>query len=389
MECLANHYRYAGDRAWLRRVAPHLVAACDFVIRERQATQQMETNGEPAVAWGLLPPGHLEDNPEWRHWFAVNAHAYAGLLAIGQVLAEIEHPQADRLLAEAAAYRADIRRAAQRSMELAPVERLSDGTCVPHIPTRTGIRGREWGWFREAAYGALHLMECGVLDPWEPAVTWLLQDLEDNLFVSREWGRPVDRERFWFSHGGVAIQANLMDLGIDYLRRGQVEHGLRALFNNFGASLYPDVRVFTEHPVVELGHGVGPFYKPSDEAKSLVWLRAFLLLEEGDTLHLAPGVPRAWLAPGQHFGVQSMASRFGPVSYRVESGADTATVRIHLPAPRSLKEVVLHLRRPDGRAIRAVTVNGVAHAGFDAVQETITVTEPVDSVDIQAAFVSA
>ena len=96
-------------------------------------------------------------------------------------------------------------------------------------------------------------------------------------------------------------------------------HALRALFNNFGASLYPDVRAFTEHPVVELGHGVGPFYKPSDEAKSLVWLRAFLLHEEGETLHLALGAPRAWFVPGQSFGVRRMASFFGPVSYRVVS----------------------------------------------------------------------
>jgi len=52
----------------------------------------------------------------------------------------------------------------------------------------------------------------------------------------------------------------------------QIEHGLRALFNNLGASLWPDVLIFTEHPVVELGHGVGPFYETPDEAKVLGFL---------------------------------------------------------------------------------------------------------------------
>ena len=239
MECLADHYRLTGDRQWLERVTPNLIAACDFVIRERQGTKQVESDGKPVAEWGLLPAGHLEDNPEWRHWFAVNAHAYEGMHAIAHVLAEIDHPEAERLIREADAYRQDIRQAAGRAMVESPVVQLLDGTYIPHMPPHTSVRGREPGWFREAAYGALHLLEGDVFDPCEEEMTWVLKDLEDNLFVSREWGRPVDLERYWFSHGGVTIQANLMDLAIDYLRRGEVEHGLRALFNNFGASLYP------------------------------------------------------------------------------------------------------------------------------------------------------
>jgi hypothetical protein len=394
MECLANHYRYTGDRAWLGRVTPNLIAACEFVIRERQGTKETGPDGDLVPEWGLLPAGHLEDNPEWRHWFAVNAHAYTGMNAIAEVLAEVGHPEAERLAREAAAYREDIRNAARRAMIEAPVVRLLDGTYVPHVPTRAGLRGREWGWFREAAYGALHLMECGVFEPDEPEVTWLLKDLEDNLFVSREWGRPVDLERYWFSHGGITIQPNLMDLAIDYLRRGQVEHGLRALFNNFGTSLYPEVRAFTEHPVVELGHGVGPFYKTPDEAKSLVWLRAFLLREEGPALHVAPGAPRAWLAPGQAFGIQRMASFFGPVTYRVEAGAAEVNVRlvlwpgtgVELAARRLPQELVVHLRRPDRQPIKAVTVNGQAHSDFDAAAETVRVRPAGENVVIWVRY---
>jgi hypothetical protein len=384
MQTLAEHYRYTGDQAWLERATPNLIAACEFVIRERRATQINGLDGEPVVQWGLLPAGHLEDNPEWRYWFAVNAHAYAPLAAIAGVLAEVEHPEAERLLAEAATYREDIRRAARRAMVRAPVVRLLDGTYVPHVPTRARIRGREWGWFREAAYGALHLLEGGVFDPDEIEMTWVLKDLEDNLFVSRDWGRPVDLERYWFSHGGVTIQPNLQDLGIDYLRRGQIQHALRALFNNFGASLYPDVRAFTEHPVVELGHGVGPFYKVSDESKALVWLRAFLLHEEGETLHLAMGAPRAWFEPGKSFGVRGMASFFGPVSYRVESDASRVTVHVELDERRAPQELMVHLRLSEGRAIQGVTVNGRAHAGVHG--EAVHVSSPAPQLKFQAVY---
>jgi len=332
-----------------------------------------------------MPAGHLEDNKEWRHWFAVNAHAYNGMKGIAEVLGEIDHPEAGRLAQDSESFRQDIRRAALRAMVESPVVRLLDGTYVPHIPTRTGLRGREWGWFREAAYGAAHLLEANVFDPNEEEMTWVIKDLEDNLFVSREWGRPVDLEKWWFSQGGVAIQANLMDTAIDYLRRGEIEHGLRALFNNFGASLYADVRCFTEHPVVELGHGVGPFYKSSDEAKALTWLRAFLLHEEGSTLHIAMGAPRAWFAPGQSFAVQSMASFFGPVSYRIVSRGAEITARLELSDGREPEDLVVHLRHPERKSIQQVTVNGAKHAEFDA-SGAVRIVSPCGKLVIQAEY---
>jgi hypothetical protein len=386
MECLAHHYRYSGDRAWLERVTPQLIAACDFVIRERESTKSYDTAGQPRPEWGLMPAGHLEDNPEWRYWFAVNAHAYSGLKAVAEVLGEVGHPEAERLRQAAEAYRTDIRAAARRAMIEAPVVRLLDGSYIPHIPTRAMLRGREWGWFREAAYGALHLLEGDVFEPNEPEMTWVLKDLEDNLFGSREWGRPVDLERYWFSHGGVTIQPSLTDLAIDYLRRGQPKHALRALFNHFAASLYADVNVFTEHPVIELGHGIGPFYKPSDEAKFLVWLRAFLLREEGESLHLAMGVPKAWFAPGQSFTVTEMASFFGPVTYRVQSSSAQVIVEVKTPERRPPQELVVHVRRSEGQTIQEVMVNGIKHTDFDAERELVRIVAPIGQLLIQTIY---
>ena len=386
MECLIDHYQYTGDKEWLARIAPNLVAGCDMVTREREATKCLDEDGDRVPEYGLMPAGHLEDNPEWRYWFSVNAHACNGMRRAAEVLSEIDHPEANRLAADAAAYREDIRAAARRAMTESPVVRLFDGTSVPHIPTRAGLRGRALGWIREAAYGAIHLLEANVFDRWEEEMTWVLKDLEDNLFVSRQYGRPVDLERFWFSHGGITIQANLTDQAINYLRRGEIVHGLRALFNNFAASLYPDVRVFTEHPVIELGHGVGPFYKTSDEAKALVWLRAFLMREEGSVLHLGRGTPRAWFAPGQSFGLQRMASFFGPVTYTAASEAAGTTWEVELDGERKPQELVLHTRRPDGATVEAVTVNGMPHASYDVEAETVTIADPVAKLAARIQF---
>jgi hypothetical protein len=233
----------------------------------------------------------------------------------------------------------------------------------------------------------LHLLEGNVFDPDEQEMTLVLKDLEDNLFVSREWGRPVDMERHWFSHGGVTIQPNLMDLGIDYLRRGQVKHALRALFNNYGTLLYRDVPVFTEHPVIELGHGVGPFYKSSDESKALVWLRAFLIWEQGTVLHLAKGAPRAWFAPGQTFGVRAMATYFGPVTYQVCSDGDSVTAEIQVPERRPPEMLILHLRHPEKQPIQAVTLNGEPYAEWDPRAQTVRIAAPAGMLAVRARYV--
>jgi hypothetical protein len=129
---------------------------------------------------------------------------------------------------------------------------------------------------------------------------------------------------------------------------------------------------------------VGPFYKVSDESKSLVWLRAFLLHEGGDALHLAMGAPRAWFEPGQSFGVREMASFFGPVTYRIESEASQIAVRVELDERRGPRELVVHLRRPDEQPIQGVTVNGRVHAGVQG--ETVHVSSPAPQLEIRAVY---
>lgn len=378
LEGILFHYRITGDQDWLHRVAPNIVAACDFIIRERAATANRD-----ARTRGLLPPGHLEDNPEWRYWFAVNAHAYGGMKMAADALAEINHPQADRLREAAQAYRADILAAVREARVASPVVRLLNGVAVPHVPARAELRGREFGWIREVAYGAIHLWDGGLFDDDAPEVTWILQDLEDNGFVNREYGFGINVDDDWFSLGGVTSQPNLMSIDLTYLRRDQVKHAVRNFYNNLVYGLYRDMRVLTEW-MSEPGLGAGPFYKPSDEARVITWLRHHLVTEQppdstcGDlgqwTLWLNKGAPRAWHADGESFGVTDMPTFFGPVSFSVTSrlaaqGELRAQVRLNLR--RLPREIKLRLRHPAGRPIQRATINGEP-APFDAALECVS-----------------
>ena len=115
---LAEHYRYTRDRAWLERVAPALIKACDWVTRERRRTMTALPDGKRPVDCGFLPAGSLEDVHDYWHWLSTNAYASWGFTAIAEVLSEIKHPEAARLVADAHAFRQDLMRGFNASRAL-------------------------------------------------------------------------------------------------------------------------------------------------------------------------------------------------------------------------------------------------------------------------------
>jgi hypothetical protein len=371
---LCEHYFLTRDRRWANGVAPNLVAACDMVTREREYTKKLTPQGEKAPEYGLIPPGHLEDNPEWLYWYAVNAYCYRGMAAAAEVLRELGQNDAGRIAADAADYREDLRRSMRLHMEHSPVTALADGRFVPFTPTRAGLLTRDLGWMRNSLYGPIHTIECGVLDASEDQATWILKDSEDNVFVHKYRGRQVDLERYWFSQGGNTIQSGLLPMAMVYIKRDQPEHAVRCLMNSFAQNIYRDVRCFTEHPVEAFGLGVGPFYKTPDESCWVNWLRHCLVSETGDdSLRIGPAIPRTWMQDGQAVRAEGMATYFGPVSFGIESNADSGEIVATVTPPKRNppKKLEIRLRHPEKKPFRSVTVNGEPCRRVDRKRETI------------------
>ncbi len=366
---LAEHYKITRDKKWAEKIAPNLIAACDFVTRERKATMNTDTQGNKVWEYGLLPPGHLEDPPEFHYWYAVNAYAARGMIETAKVLKEIKHPDAERIERDAKAFMDDLRQAARESMTRAPVVRLRDGTSVPFQPTRCLLRGRDWGWIRDALYGPIHLIDCGVYESNSDEATWILKDAEDNVFISPLYGRRIDNfEKYWFSQGGITIQSNLLPNPLVYLKRGQPEHAIRAFYNSMAANLYPDVRTFCEHPVEGYGHGAGPFFKSPDESAFVTWLRHMLLMEDGDTLKITPGAPRKWFEAGKKINCEKMPSYFGTLSFSIISKANAIEATILPPKHNPPENLEVYLRHPLKKPIRSVIVNGKSYKNFDPIK---------------------
>ena len=405
---LGEHYFFTRDKAWLRHNAPSMMRAADWIIQQRKLTQIL-VGGTKVPEYGLLPPGNLEDNRDWGHWFAVNAFASAGMTRLAQALSDIGAPGARHYTEEAADYRKDLRTAILRAARTAPVVRLRNNTYVPFVPTRPYERLPYFGPVRvayytrypekilplyrlsstrELLYGAMVPLKLNIFRASEPAANWILNDWEDNQTLSEPWGINVHgwaSDKDWFSRGGMAFQANLINPVLVYLRRNEIPAAIRNLYNDFVACYYPGANAFTEE-YHEWVHASGPFYKIPDEAQFVHRLRNLLVLERGDTLWLLEGIPRRWLTPGNQIELDQAPTYFGPVSYRIRSGESSVTGQIELPSRNPCHAAWLVVRYPENKPIRAVEIDGKPWRDFDATAERIRLPLKTGTMRIAVRF---
>jgi len=402
---LAGHYLYTRDKQWLEQNAASMKRAADWVIDQRKLTEATDS-GEKVLEYGLLPAGHLEDNRDWGHWFAVNAFAAAGITQIAVAFADAGLPEAEQYTREAAAYMQDLRTAVIRASQRSPVVRLRDNTYVAWVPPVPYQRFRLFGPLRvayytrypqkakplfrlaadrEVLYGPMILLSMDIFHANEPLADWVLNDWEDNVTLSSPLGLNVHGwvdDKYWFSQGGMVFQANLQNPVLAYLRRNEVSAAIRNLYNNFVACSYPDVNAFTEeyHQWI---HGSGPFYKIPDEARFVNRVRDTLVREDGETLWLLAGIPRRWLAPGRKIQLNDVATYFGPTSLETTASESAVSARIQLPTRNAPKTAWLVVRAPGGRRIKSVEVDGQRWSDFDAAGERIRL--PLKSGTMQVA----
>jgi hypothetical protein len=380
---MAEHWKYTRDREWMERAAPKLIKGIDWVTRERQATMKANPDGSRPIEYGFLPSGSLEDVTDYWYWMVTNVCTVWGCDALSAALADYGHPEAQRLVRDAKAYHDDVMRAVQESRVRAPVVKLRDGTYVPKFTSELYARGRTHGWLRETLEGAIHLLITEMIPPDAPEARWIIDDYEDNLYISKDYGYDIPNfDAFWFSRGGFSMQANLLGGPLPFLYRDDVKHFVRAYFNSFVSAFYPDIRMCNEHSLPELGYPAGDHFKSSDEAQSTYWLRLMFVNERGRDLYLGQAIPRYWLADGKQVSIERAASHFGPVSLKIESSAAKGEIKATVTPPERNRpqKIYVRLRHPEGKPVQSVSVNGRPYEQFDAKKEWVVLPGDVAGV---------
>lgn len=143
------------------------------------------------------------------------------------------------------------------------------------------------------------------------------------------------------------------------LRLGRIEEYILFLY----AHRYHDHTrgSWTAGEVSGITGGGAIFCIPAQQTIPLL-VRWMLVFEDSDKdqLHLGRAIPREWIATGKAIAMEQAPTRYGRVSYKLESrGGDMLVATVTLPASGKLpKEMHVSFRAPEGKKLASVLVNG-------------------------------
>jgi len=368
---MCDHYRLSGDRAWLDRKLPNILAGVDWILRERQHTKVLDENGKRPPHWGLLPPGGTGDGAPNCYGFAGDAGAYKSLDAAACVLEEIGHPRASEVRAAVVDYRQCILKGVDYAVRNTPRYVLQSGESIPFIANdvynvwkiNTGIEDPNVNfhvWWLDV--GPLYLIDQGVLDPDSKLAGYLLQAAEDRWMK----GNVSNCEPFYMPQRGV------------YYGRDDVDGYLEMFYTLLAEGMDRQTYVMSEGH-----HGVQNFVFSDGEWSRTV--RQMLVEETGRALSLAAMTPRAWLQDGKRIAIDNVRTYFGAMSLSIESNVSQGRIAARVTPPDRVRVPMrLRLRHPQALPIRSVTVNGRPHADFSG--EWINLPAGPRRVEVVASY---
>ncbi len=385
---LCEHYLMTRDDDWFGSVAESVIAGADWVFRQRRNTM---TDLPHSRGWerGFLPAGSLEDVTDFYYWLSTNALTWRAVDTAAQAMEAYKHPEASRVRTEADAYRLDLIKGFETSRQYAPVVRLRDGRWVPHYPSRLYRRGREMGWIREVLEGSVYLLISGLYDPKGKAAQWILDDFQDNRYMSPPYGYLVPEfDLEWFDRGGISIQPNLLAGLLPYLDRDEPEIYLWMFYNAWAACYRPEINAMCEHPMPVLGYSNQAHFKTSDEANAVSWLRYTMIYAAADTIHFGRAVPRAWFAQNEAFGVENAVTRFGTVGVRFAPNPEKRIVNamVHAGLTDAPGKMLLRFRLPENAELKKAHVNGQPRPIADAVRGDVDITGMTGEIEVRVEY---
>ena len=348
----AEHFRMTRDLNWLARVAPALKQCCDFLLEWRDDNKREEFRA--TGSYGLLN-GKVADPDDFYHTYFLNAGTLLGLAGMADVLREVDPEYAARLAAEVEAYKEDLRTSLEDARRRSPVAPLADGTWTPILPpwseyTGSVARYADGGeWFshgsfvcRDTLIGVLAFALSDLYAPDSPMMTTMLKANQ----------HPATLENAALS------QPYYSRHDIAHLRRGEVKLFLKTFYNQFAALQDRQTYTFWEHYYHLSQH------KTHEEAWFLQQCRWMLAWEEGGTLELFRGLPRAYLENGKRVAVRGLVTHWGKLDAELVSTGDAieATVQVERTPGR------IALRVPHSGGKKAVRVTS---GDYDREAETV------------------
>jgi hypothetical protein len=405
---MADRYFLTGDKQWFQRHRARMQAAADWIIRQRTSYMKHVPNRQDLLVAGMMPPQMSGDyalpSCDWRWYYPLDVLDLQGLQRFADAVAELDAKAGRKYHDEAAAFRKDLRRVADRQAILSPVRLGRDGQYHSYIPfaayTRGAMLALESGSLNRPqgdtiVAGLLLAAPFAVLDANDARMVGTL-DVMEELGTSPSVVRALEETRkkkgfstddawFWNFYAGFpkpAYNANM------YLLQDDVPNFLRFWMNSYAALVGSNGKMWELnrlHPgdydeCTAFDHGTAGWF--------LEQFRNLLMMEDGQSLWIARATPRAWLEQGKKITVKNAPTYFGPLAYEIVSDVDHGkiTATIEIPSRDPPQSVLVRLRHPKTSPIKSVTVDGKAWSDFDAAKEVVRLHDVHGSVRVEALY---
>lgn len=357
---IGEHYRLTHNEEWLEKIKDKIFKACKFIIKWRRENLRKELRGN---GYGMMP-GKVADPKDDERIFMLNGYMYLGLSRMAEIFEQSDPDQAKLFRQEADELKKDIRFAFFESLAKGPLIPLADGSwcptsapwVAPHGPKCLFSDDGDLCWshgamtVRDDILGPMHLVFQEVLAPEEQATTFLL-NYHNELFYMNN---VAFSEPYYSPHPNI------------HLKRGEVKAFLKSYYNTFASIADRETYSFWEHYFHVSPHKIG------DEGQFLMQTRMMLYMEEGNTLLLLRGVPRAWLEDGKEIQLENIISYFGTISLQVVSKVKNKVIEASIQCDSDWAPENIEIRLPHPENRKAVSVEG---GRYVAEKETVVVED--------------
>jgi hypothetical protein len=375
-----DYYLFTGNRAFLERAYPNLLAAARWIQYHREETDvegedtpsgaksvrrqipwSCRTETHPPLApgekpyWsGLLPWSYGDSGLPEGHSFPHNFFALYAVECARKAAVALGHD--DDASSLALAYD-DYKQAILTSVRKALTLEKEGPPYLPAMPTYP-----EGG----VSQSFVSVYPAELYAPGDPLVGGLLTRMERTELQ----GLPANMA--WLGAGGVWPGESLNVAEI-YLRRGDVAKAAAMLVATLNYSYTTNVwkeeiRVDKSLPAacpnstsnrnLENGMGTGDMPEAWGNANLVNLVRDMLVLEDKGVLKLLPGVPADWISPGEEIALHNAATILGgPVSLRLTYPSAGKMV-LEFDPPKTPVDVLARFPLPAGGTVTAMRVDG-------------------------------
>jgi hypothetical protein len=341
---IMEHYKLTGDREYLEKVYPHMLASSLFQEKQRARTRVLDKGVHP-LNYGLMPRGQgvcgLDNDGDWYGVFIphniLSVYADSLSLEAAWILGKTNDKKELEQICQTA------EKDLLYTMDQGAIQ--EDG--YRWIPGVAGNRkGSRWG----VLYA---LFPCHLLPPDHDLVTGTIRYMERNI---SKGGVPLHTG---FMENGSWVAMALDNLAEAHLARGNGDKAAHYLYTtlNHGTPLFTWCEERGQDPGThEISGDLQHSWTPIAVVRIL---RDMMVMEDGDGLNLALGTDRSWLASGKPVGVTDMPSHFGNVTYQMQYDPAKQTVSgeikmVPKPNQQACQWTTLHIRLPEGMKVKSV-----------------------------------